>query len=213
MKQAGMVFLKLSHPVSLGVLDWADQNGMLVIEGAEMRERDTNHPSIIAWSLPAGGDYEHLKQLDPLRLITAPSQADFLYTGAESLESTHSRWPDKPVLVGDIREPKGAAEMLRNHPYAMGAVPQTVEYPKWAEEFRAAFISAVYQKNGNTLVEVHNRSGFPIQTLRDYEVKVGPHTKKLPTMKPGESVTLEFEHVNPYTVEVRQPTGFVVDSR
>jgi beta-glucuronidase len=218
MKQAGMVFLKLSHPVSVGVLDWADQNGLLVIEGAHMRERDTNHPSVIAWSLAAENDYTHLKQIDPLRLTTAASsepgaQADFLCTDAASLEATHSRWPDKPVLVGDIREPKGAAEMLRNHPYVIGAVPQTVEYPRWAEEFRAASISAVYQKNGNTLVEVHNRSGFPIETLRDYEVKVGPHTKRLPIMRPGESVTLEFEHVNPYTVEVRQPTGFVVDSR
>jgi hypothetical protein len=49
--------------------------------------------------------------------------------------------------------------------------------------------------------------------LRDYEVHVGPNAKKLPVMKPGDTITLEFEHVNPYRVEVWQPIGFVVASR
>ena len=83
----------------------------------------------------------------------------------------------------------------------------------WADQFRGAFIQGIFQKNGNTFVEVRNSSGFPSQILRDYVVRVGPHMQRLPTLNPGQVVTLEFEHVNPYRVDVCGPTGFVVDSR
>ncbi len=76
MKQAGMVFARMSHyALSQSVLDWADRNGMLLVEEAgnwglavaqltspvvrasfqsqlqEMIERDWNRPSIVAWSV------------------------------------------------------------------------------------------------------------------------------------------------------------------
>jgi beta-glucuronidase len=101
MKEAGLVFARLSHyPLSRAVLDWADRNGMLLIEEAvgatapelqdknrrmyrEMIERDWNRPSIVAWSIgnefasetPEGVRYvremrDHTRSLDATRLIT-----------------------------------------------------------------------------------------------------------------------------------------------
>lgn len=80
MKRANMTLCRISHyPVSALLLDWADRNGMLVIEEGlnwqlteaqmdsddirhnfqrqmrEMIERDWNHPSVIGWSV--GNEY------------------------------------------------------------------------------------------------------------------------------------------------------------
>jgi beta-glucuronidase len=77
MKEAGMEFMRMHHvPLSRAVLDWADRNGLLLIQECEtptdlfseeatkldrmkMREmitRDWNRPSIVAWSI--GNEYE-----------------------------------------------------------------------------------------------------------------------------------------------------------
>ncbi len=80
MKLANLEFTRLSHyPVAESILDWADRNGMLLIEEGlnwqltgeqmdspilrgkfkdqmrEMIERDWNHPSVIGWSV--GNEY------------------------------------------------------------------------------------------------------------------------------------------------------------
>ena len=77
MKEAGLEFMRMHHvPLSKAVLDWADRNGMLLIEECgnptdyksdealtedknKMRvmiERDWNRPSIVAWSI--GNEFE-----------------------------------------------------------------------------------------------------------------------------------------------------------
>ncbi len=77
MKEAGLEFMRMHHvPLSKAVLDWADRNGMLLIEECatpsdlfseeasaldkknikEMVERDWNRPSVVAWSI--GNEYE-----------------------------------------------------------------------------------------------------------------------------------------------------------
>lgn len=209
MKEAGMVFQMVDHPVSISVLDWADRNGLLLIERAEMRDRDADHPSVIAWAGATPDDSVNAKRMDPARPV---SMVDFAIAKAATLESTTSRWPGKAVFLDAITEPAGVAELLRKNPGVFGAAAAVAKDPGWAEQFRGAMIHSIFQKNGNTFVEVRNSAGFPSQILRDYEVRVGPHTQRLPMLKPGESVTLEFEHVNPYRVEVWQPTGFAVDS-
>jgi beta-glucuronidase len=307
MKEAGMVFQRISrYPAPVALLEWADRNGMLLIEEAEnrpytakemgseetrsgfkramleMMERDSNHPSVIAWSI--GSEYEsdspegiqwtremygYAKKLDPTRPVTFASSrnwrlgiadegsayVDFISTNtyaspegiANALETIHSRWPGKPVFLAEFglraddakeeqaREKylRGVANVLREHPYVAGAAVWsfndyrgdsrwgTVDadrrtreaYAAIREEFSSVVVRSITQKNGNTLVEVYNRPDFPCQTLRDYEVRVGPNVRKMSTVKPGDAVTLEFEQVNPYRVEVRQPTGFVLAGR
>jgi beta-glucuronidase len=218
MKELGMVFLDIAHPVSATVLDWADRNGMLLIAPSEMRDRHSNHPSVIAWKVITRDDYTFTRRMDPTRPITSAAEesgayADFLSATMETLEATHTRWPQKPVFVREIRQSQGLARKLAQHPYVMGAAAATPGDPKWGDEFRTAVIRTIFQRNGNTFVEVQNPAGFPSQILRDYEVRVGPLTRRLPAMNPGDIWTLEFEHVNPYTVAVWQPTDFVVDSR
>ena len=77
MKEAGLEFMRMHHvPLSKAVLDWADRNGMLLIEECdtptdlkseeattgdkskmrEMLERDWNRPSVVAWSI--GNEYD-----------------------------------------------------------------------------------------------------------------------------------------------------------
>ena len=207
MKEAGMVFQMMDHPVSTAVLDWADRNGLLLMEKAEMRNRDANHPSVIAWIGATPDDSADAKRLDPTRLA---SNVDFAVATPATLEST---WPGRPVFLDTIPEPAGVAELLRKHPRVFGAGAAVAKDSRWPEQFRGAVINGIFQRNGNTFVEVRNSSGFPSQILRDYEVRVGHLTQRLPILKPGEISTLEFEHVNPYRVEVLQPTGFAVDSR
>jgi beta-glucuronidase len=134
---------------------------------------------------------------------------------------------------------QGVANVLRQHSYVAGAAVWTFNdyrglrgaksdsrwgtvdadrrtreaYTTLREEFSSAVVRSITQKNGNTFVEVYNRPDFPSQTLRDYEVRVGPNVRKMSTVKPGDAVTLEFEQVNPYKVEVRQQTGFIVAGR
>lgn len=218
MKEAGMVFQMVDHPVSISVLDWADRNGMLLIERAEMRDRDADHPSVIAWVGATPADSVYTKRMDPTRPVSTlaadrAATVDFAIAKPATLESTSSRWPGKPVFLDTIPEPEGVAELLRKHPRVFGAAAAVTKDSRWAEQFRGVMIHGIFQKNGNTIVEVRNSSGFPSQILRDYEVRVGPHTQSLPMLKPGEIATLEFEQVNPYRVEVWQPTGFAVDSR
>ncbi len=175
MKEAGMVFQIVDYPVSSGLLEWSDQNGLLLLAD---KIHDSSHPSL----------------MPPL---------DFLLVPAGS-----SRTPGKPTFLDGLRNPG----LLNDDPNVFGAAALSAD-PMWSKVFRVAAISQIFQKDGNTFVEIHNHEGFPSQTLRDYEVGVGPLTHKLPVMKPGETITLEFEHVNPYRVELRQPTGFIIDSR
>ena len=207
MKEAGMIFQLLDHTVSTAVLDWADRNGMLLIEKSEMRDRDANHPSVIAWAGATPDDSIATKRMDPTRPVT---MIDFVVATPPSLMATS---PVRALFLDAISEPDGIAELLRDTPRIFGAAAANSKDSRWAEQFRAARIHDVFQSNGNTFIEVRNSAGFPSQILRDYKVRVGPHTRNLPILKLGESATLEFEHVNPYRVEVRQPTGFVVDSR
>jgi beta-glucuronidase len=162
---------------------------------------------------------------------------------ANALETIHSRWPGKPIFLAEFglradeqtreRYFHGVAGVLRQHRYVAGAAVWsfndyrgnsrwgTVDadrhtreaYAAIREEFSSAVVRSITQKNGNTFIEVYNRADFPCQTLRDYEVRVGPNIRKMSTVKPGDAVTLEFEQVNPYRVEVRQNTGFVVAGR
>jgi len=189
MKEAGMVFQMVDHPVSTDFVEWADRNGMLLIEREEMRARDGNHPSVIAW--------------------TGEAVADFAIATPATLDSRS----DRPVFLDAIPGPDGLSELLNKHPAVFGAAAGNTQDPKWAGTFRGPVIQNIFQRSGNTFVEIHNRSPFPSQILRGYEARVGHQVLKLPTLRPGETVTLEFEHVNPYKVEVSQPTGFVVDSR
>ena len=297
MKEAGMVFQRISrYPAPTALIEWADRNGMLLIEEPpnwpltakemdsaetrakfkrairEMIERDSNHPSVVAWSI--GSDFEsdspegirwiremynYVKELDPTRPVTFASSrnwkaaigdegsayVDFIGANiyaspqemSKALESIHSRWPGKPIFVmefglGTDAYLRAVTGVLRSHPYVAGAAVwpfsddrvshrgmantdrhTSAAYDTMREEFSSAVIRSISQKNGNTFVEVYNRADFPLQTLRGYEVRVGPHSRKLPDLKPGEAVTLEFEQVNPYRVEVRQHRGFVVAGR
>ncbi len=207
MKEAGMVFQMVDHPVSISVLDWADRNGLLLIERAEMRDRDADHPSVIAWAGATPDESAYAKRMDPTRPV---STVDFAIASPFSLDGIP---PDKPVFLDTIAHPEDNAELLRNRPGVFGAAAAVAKDSGWIGQFRGAVIQGIFQKNGNTFVEVRNSSGFPSRILRDYVVRVGPHTQRLPTLNPGQGVTLEFEHVNPYRVDVCGPTGFVVDSR
>ncbi len=207
MKEAGMVFQMVDHPVSTAILDWADRNGLLLIEQSAMRNRDADHPSVIAWAATTLNDSVEEKRLDPTRPV---SMLDFLIASPASLDSTP---PGKPIFLDAIFRPEGIAASLRNNPPVFGAAAAVAADDGWAEQFRRVRIQTIYQKSGNTFIEVHNSDGFPSQILRDYIVRVGPHTQRLPVLSPGETATLEFEHVNPYRVDVCGPTGFVVDSR
>ena len=207
MKEAGMLFQMVDHPVSAATLDWSDRNGLLLIEKGEMRDRDADHPSVIAWASATPDEAAYTKRMDPTRPVSA---WDFTIANLATLDSIP---PDKPVFVDTIASPEKISELLSKRPNVFGAAAAIATDFRWAGQFRGARIERVFQKNGNTFIEVRNSSGFPSQILRDYEVRVGPHTQKLPILKPGEIATLEFEHVNPYRVEVSLPTGFVVDSR
>jgi hypothetical protein len=81
------------------------------------------------------------------------------------------------------------------------------------EEFVSPLLNDIYQRDGNTYVEVLNRADFPRQVLRGYDVRIGSTVHPLPVLEPGATATVEFELQNPYLVQIRTPGGFVVAGR
>jgi beta-glucuronidase len=98
MKEAGLGFAWAgSGAAPVHLLDWADRNGLLVIEEAAAVERDWNHPSVIAWgagervTVACGADCS----ADFLRFeMDGPVEAL-----GKRLDVVHAKYPDKAVFV------------------------------------------------------------------------------------------------------------------
>lgn len=115
MKSAGMELSRISHyPVSPELLDWADRNGVLIIEQCpnwqmrpsqmdspemranfrrqleEMIQRDWNHPSVIGWSV--GNEYNSEQ---PAGIAWTREMSDFVHqldrSRLTTLASNHAR--------------------------------------------------------------------------------------------------------------------------
>jgi hypothetical protein len=180
LKEAGLVFNLSANPLPEAVLDWADHNGLLLIEKTNSRS-EGSHPSVvddagfhITKDLPAISS-------GPVYFI----QSDDCRTPADVEKN-----PSVIVIARDI---------------ATCGIPR--EGPV------SPVLNNIYQRNGNTYVEVLNRADFPKQVLRGYDVKIGSTVHPLPVLSPGETTTVEFELQNPYRVEIRTPGGFVVAGR
>jgi hypothetical protein len=97
--------------------------------------------------------------------------------------------------------------------------------PKWLlpEGSRPSLqIRDVYQRDGDSFVELENeaagtpapdRSSPAQYPLTNLQVRLGHREQILPVLLPGQRITLRFEHVNPYRIEVRTQTGLWLISK
>ncbi len=180
LKEAGLVFNLTANPLPEAVLDWADQNGLLLIEATDS---NGSHPSVID-----GAGFRITKDLPSIKSVAEP-----VYF----------------VESGSCQTPAGAGK----NPSVIGIARDVSTCGIPRDGFVSPVLNNIYQRDGNTYVEVLNRGDFPKQVLRGYDVKIGSTVHPLPVLKPGESATVEFEFQNPYRVEIRTPGGFVVAGR
>jgi hypothetical protein len=74
-------------------------------------------------------------------------------------------------------------------------------------------ISEVFQDSGDTLVRIENVESEASYTLRGILMRVGHVQHTVDSLKAGESRLVRFEHVNPYSIEVRTSGGVILATR
>ena len=219
MKESGMV-LVVPGPRQMpeSVLEWADANGMLLLEHAgnvdalrRLMERDFNHPSVIAWVVDSADLAAYAKAHDATRLVASASVAEADLRIGSSADA--ERRPGKPVLVTGVRRIEELDVLGERHDVA--AVTLKAEAAKSGnlqDRLAPVVIRQIFQRNGNTVLELEGRGTFPRLPADEYEVRVGHQSQRV-RLGPGERRTLEFELVNPYRVEVYTASGFLVLNR
>jgi hypothetical protein len=180
LKEAGLVFNLMANPLPETVLDWADHNGLLLVEATDSK---SGRPSIID-----GGGFRITKDLSSVHGAGEP-----VYFVESGSCQTPTALQKNPSVIGIARDVSACG------------LPR--------EEFVSPLLNNIYQRDGNTYVEVLNRADFPRQVLRGYDVRIGSTVHPLPVLKPGATATVEFELQNPYLVQIRTPGGFVVAGR
>lgn len=80
---------------------------------------------------------------------------------------------------------------------------------KLREQLCPVALKDVYQRDGNTYIDLEGRG----RTMRDIEVRVGHRTAKVPLLKRGDVVTLEFQFQNPFRIEVTDAMGALIADR
>jgi hypothetical protein len=174
------VFNLMANPLPETVLDWADHNGLLLVEATDSK---SGRPSIID-----GGGFRITKDLSSVHGAGEP-----VYFVESGSCQTPTALQKNPSVIGIARDVSACG------------LPR--------EEFVSPLLNNIYQRDGNTYVEVLNRADFPRQVLRGYDVRIGSTVHPLPVLKPGATATVEFELQNPYLVQIRTPGGFVVAGR